>query len=378
MKSYSSKVLLALLLTMGLGCGMEQEKTADAPQGPDEALSIIFMIGDGMGIPQVSTAYYFGEETPNFSRFNHIGLQQTSDKTHRITDSAAGATAFSIGEKTYKRAIGVAEDSLPRETIMERLQKDGYQSGLISPTTITHATPASFYAHVPDRDQHEDIASQLIGSKVDFIAGGGKRYFNKRSDGQDLFKALEDENYHLDTLELSKPVLDKRNAYILEPEGIPSKIEGRGDFLGDATQLALDYFDQKDAPFFLMVEGSYIDWGGHAENAEMLVAEVLDFDRTLGVALDYIEKNPNTLLVVTADHETGGVSIGKYYEQGKDGKRREVPDRVAVNFNTDQHSGELIPVFAAGKGAEHFQGIYQNSDIHHKMIEALGQKTPAP
>src|SRR5690606_18436229 len=294
MKSHIPKILIALLLTTGLGCRMEQEKKANGPQGADRPLSIIFMIGDGMGVPHVSTAYYFGEGMPNFSRFKHIGLQQTSDKTHRITDSAAGATAFSIGEKTYKRAIGVASDSLPRETIMERLQKEGYQSGLISLTTITHATPASFYAHVTDRDLHEDIASQLIGSKVDFIAGGGKRYFNKRSDGQDLFKALEDENYHLDTLELSKPVPGKRNAYILEEEGIPSKIEGRGEFLGDATKLALEYFDQKEEPFFLMVEGSYIDWGGHANNAEMLIEEVLDFDRTLGVVLDYIEKNPNT------------------------------------------------------------------------------------
>lgn len=377
MRSHIPKMLVALLLTAGFGCGTEEKKVAEVPQAAEEPLSIIFLIGDGMGVPHVSTAYYFGDGTPNFSRFKHIGLQQTSDKTHRITDSAAGATAFSIGEKTFKRAIGVAADSLPRETIMERLQKDGYQSGLISLTTITHATPASFYAHVTDRDLHEDIASQLIGSKVDFIAGGGKRYLNKRSDGQDLFKALEDENYHVDTLELSKPVLDKRNAYILEDEGIPSKIEGRGEFLGDATKLALDYFDQKGEPFFLMVEGSYIDWGGHAENAEMLVTEVLDFDRTLGVVLDYIEKNPNTLLVVTADHETGGVSIGKYYEEDKSGRKREVPDRVAVRFNTDQHSGELIPVFAAGKGAELFQGIYQNSDIYHKMFEALGQKTAA-
>ena len=338
-------------------------------------MSIIFLIGDGMGVPHVSAAYYFGETTPNFSKFKHLGFHQSSDLSHRITDSAAGATAFSIGEKTYKRAIGVDGDSLPKETILETLQKEGYLTGLISLTTITHATPASFYAHVKDRDLHEDIASQLIGSKVDFIAGGGRKFFNRRTDGQDLFKALEGENYRLDTLELSAPALDKRNAYILHEESMPSKLQGRGDFLTDATQLALDHFDRKGQPFFLMVEGSYIDWGGHAENAEMVISEVLDFDKTLGVVLDYIEKNPNTLLVVTADHETGGMSIGKYYEQDKaTGKRTEVPEKAAIYFNTDQHTGELIPVFAAGKGAEHFQGIYQNNEIYHKMFKALDQK----
>ena len=122
----------------------------------------------------------------------------------------------------------------------------------------------------------------------------------------------------------------------------------------------------------MMVEGSYIDWGGHAKDAEMMISEVADFDKTLGVVLDYVKANPNTLLVVTADHETGGVSIGKYYEVDKNtGEQREEPNRVTVNFNTDQHSGELIPVFSAGKGAENFQGIYENNEIYHKMLKAI-------
>mgnify|MGYP002177838897 CR=1 FL=1 len=332
------------------------------------------MIGDGMGIPQVSSAYYFGEGTPNFSRFVHIGFHNSSAASHRITDSAAGATAFSTGQKTYKRAIGVSVDSIPQETILEQLQKEGYQTGLISLTSITHATPASFYAHVTDRDMHEEIAAQLVKSKVDFFAGGGKKFFNQREDRKDLFQYLVEENYHLDTLQLSNPVLGQPNAYVLAEDGIPSKIEGRGDFLKDATAMALDYFDQESKPFFLMVEGSYIDWGGHAENADMMVTEVLDFDKTLGTVLDYVKEHPNTLLVVTADHETGGVSIGKYYEVDEStGNKREVADKVAVYFNSNQHSGELIPVFADGKGAENFQGIYENNEIYHKFLQSLNQ-----
>ncbi len=371
----SIQVVLASMAVFGfLGCKSSQKEEKPTETAQEESLSIIFMIGDGMGVPQVSTAYYFGESTPNFSRFKHIGLQKTSDKVYTITDSAAGATAFSIGEKTYKRAIGVSVDSLPKETILERLQKEGYQTGLISLTSITHATPASFYAHVTDRDMHEEIASQLIDTEVDFFAGGGKKFFNQKEDGRNLFEELIAKSYHLDTLELSATVDGKKNAYVLAEDGIPSKINGRGNYLSEATAMALRYFNQKEEPFFMMVEGSYIDWGGHAKDAEMMISEVADFDKTLGVVLDYVKANPNTLLVVTADHETGGVSIGKHYELDENtGEKREVPEKVTVYFNTDQHSGELIPVFAAGKGAENFHGIYENNEIYHKMFKALNQ-----
>jgi len=370
----SYQMVIAAIAGLGLvGCGSKKEKEPEEI-APSEPLSIIFMIGDGMGVPQVSSAYYFGDSLPNFSRFKQIGFHQTSATDYTITDSAAGATAFSTGEKTYKRAIGVSSDSLPKETILEQLKEQGYQTGLISLTTITHATPASFYAHVTDRDMHEEIAAQLIDAEVDFFAGGGKKFFNQREDGKDLFAGLLSKNYHLDTLGLSKPEIGKKNAYVLADDGIPSKVEGRGDYLSEATKMALDYFDKKDAPFFMMVEGSYIDWGGHAKDAEMMISEVLDFDKTLGVVLDYVKANPNTLLVVTADHETGGVSIGKHYQTDEStGEKKEVPEKVSVYFNTDQHSGELIPVFANGEGAENFQGIYENNEIYHKIIKAINQ-----
>ncbi|MFI0430269.1 alkaline phosphatase [Mariniflexile sp. HMF6888] len=340
-----------------------------------DSISIIFMIGDGMGLPQITTAFYFGEGIPNFQKFQHIGLIKTSSTSHEVTDSAAGATAFSTGEKTYNRAIGVSKDSMPQKTILEQLQEKGYQTGLISLTSITHATPAAFYAHVKDRDMHEAIAEQFINAKIDFVAGGGRKFFNSRADGKDLFSNLLDNNYHLDTIELSKTVSNKPNAYILADDGLPAIIQGRKDFLNEATSMALDYFDEKNKPFFMMVEGSFIDWGGHAENADMLITEVADFDKTLGTVLKYVENHPNTLLVVTADHETGGVSIGKFYETNKStGEKKEIPEKVAVYFNYDQHTAELIPVFAKGKGSEIFQGIYENNMIYHKIFKALNNE----
>nr|WP_315157840.1 alkaline phosphatase [uncultured Flavobacterium sp.] len=341
----------------------------------EEPLSIIFMIGDGMGLAQVSSAFYFNDSVPNFSQFKTLGLSKTSCTSHKITDSAAGATAFSIGQKTFKRAIGLTKDTLSAETILETLSNRGYKTGLVCLTAITHATPASFYAHENDRDANDNIALHLLNEKVDFFSGGGLKFFNKRKDGRDLIQELENKNYKIHTQqEPFDP--SKKNGYLLADEGIPSKIEGRKAYLQEATQLSLDYLDAQKKPFFLMVEGSYIDWGGHDKNADLMIQEVLDFDKTIGVVLQYIKKHPNTLLVITADHETGGASLDKFYEKNPiTGKEEEVPSKVAVNFSSNQHTTILVPVFAKGKSEELFSGIYENNEIYHKMMQALNINT---
>ncbi|MCX2679452.1 alkaline phosphatase [Galbibacter sp. EGI 63066] len=369
--TYILSVLILLLMFTFEACSEKKEKPQSEEK--EEPLNIILMIGDGMGISQISTAFYFGDSIPNFEQFSSIGFVKTSSTSHTITDSAAGASAYATGEKTYNRAIGVSKDTVALPTILEDLKDEGYGTGLVSLTTITHATQAAFYAHVKDRDMHEDIAMDMANGKVDFFAGGGLKYFADRSDGKNLYQELEQKNYHMDSLKLSQPDPNKKNGYLLADESLPSKVEGRKDFLQDATRLALDYFDAKKEPFFLMVEGSYIDWAGHANDDDMMIQEVLDFDKTLGIVLDYVKKNPNTLLVVTADHETGGTSVGKHYEVAADGKKTEVPEKVAIYFNTDQHTGELIPVFAKGKGEQLFSGIYENSMIYHKLKQILKQ-----
>jgi alkaline phosphatase len=337
-----------------------------------EPLSIIYMVGDGMGVAQVSSAFYFGEGTPNFQQFPVVGLSETSSTSHKVTDSAAGATAFSTGQKTYNRAIGVSKDTLAIPTVLEQLRDKGYATGLISLTSITHATPAAYYAHVKDRDMHEEIALQTLDAKVNFFAGGGLKFFNKRKDKKNLLPLLEKMNYKIDTVNLSKPDYKRNNLYLLAQDELKNKVQGRGDFLPDATRLALDYFSHQNKPFFMMVEGSFIDWGGHAKNPEMMVKEVLDFDKTIGVVIDYVKTHPNTLLIVTADHETGGANLGKYSEVNpKDGKTVQVPGKLQVNFFTDQHTATLVPVFAMGKDAGLFAGVYANNTIYFKIVEAL-------
>lgn len=379
MKIYNSIALSALVLGSIFSCTETQK--AENPESTDEVssvqneqpLNVILMIGDGMGIAQVSTAFYFNDTISNFEQFNSIGFTKTSSSSHTITDSAAGATAMATGQQTYNRAIGVDKDSVSVPTILEQLDAKGYQTGLISLTSITHATPASFYAHVTDRDMHEDIAMDLTKGKVDFFAGGGWEYFTQREDGRNLITQMEESGYQIDTLGLNPYNAEKKNGYLLAKTSMPSVIDGRDSYLQDATTLALNYFDSKEDPFFLMVEGSYIDWGGHEKNDQMMIEETIDFDKTIGVVLDYMKKNPNTLLVVTADHETGGAAVGKYYDvDPKTAKKTEDPTKVQVYFITDQHTGELIPIFAKGKGEELFGGIYQNTQVYSKLKQALG------
>ena len=363
-KLFGSRGLIILSILSFTACNSEQS--------PDVRPNIILMIGDGMGVSQVTAASYWNPDESNFYRFNTVGLIETSSTSHKVTDSASGATAFSIGEKTYKRAIGVTSDGASKKTILEELRDEGSQTGLISLTSITHATPASFYAHVADRDMHQDIASQLVDSDIDFFAGGGWTYFKERDDNRDLFQEFENKGYELDSLALpSQLEANTKYGFLLDRESLPSKTEGRDKFLQDASAFAIEAFQKNDQPYFLMIEGSYIDWGGHAENAQMMIQEAVDFDHTIGTVMDMIADDANALIVVTADHETGGASIGKYYEEDIAGNRVEIPDTLGVYFNTDQHTASMVPVFAKGYKEKLFSGVYPNDMIYHKLRDVV-------
>jgi len=325
---------------------------------PKKVKNIIFLIGDGMGLSEVSTSLFYNENPSNFERFSVIGLSKTSSSSDVITDSAAGATALASGIKSYNGAVGVTPDTLAVETIIEQISPKGISTGVISTSAITHATPACFYAHVKSRRMEEDIAQFLVDSEVDFFAGGGLKFFNNREDGIDLLKLLEENNFEVQTKELPKTTSTKKQAILLSDKGMPTMVEGREDFLPEATQLALEYLSKNEEGFFLMVEGSQIDWGGHANDAEYLITELLDFDKTLGVALDFAKQDGETLVIVTADHETGGFTLGS--DDGDYNKIKPV-------FSTDGHSATMVPVFAEGPGSEKFGGIYENTSIYDKI-----------
>jgi alkaline phosphatase len=350
-----------LLCLFSLSCNRSvQQLTSQQPK----AKNIILLIGDGMGLAQVSSAYYFSDGKPNFSRFKCIGLHQNTPIGELITDSASGATAFSIGYKSYNAAIGVDKDTVARETILEWASKHGKSTGLAVTCSITHATPGSFYAHVAHREMHEDIAADFVRSPVDFAAGGGYQFFAKRKDGRNLLDSLSAKGIAVDTTRLgTSQVPGHRYAYLVAPDSLHSIWGGRGDFLPKATQTALDFLSKDKDGFFLMVEGSQIDWGGHNNNAQYLINEVKDFDQVIGLALDFAEKDGNTLVVVTADHETGGFALSAPVIFGRGDYHH-----ISPTFSTPGHTASLIPVFAYGPGAEQFMGIYQNNDIFWKMM----------
>jgi len=341
--------------------------TTNAQSSPEKPLNIILLIGDGMGLSEVTTGFYYGEQASVFTRFRNIGLQQTSSAKEKVTDSAASGTAIATGTKTYNGAIGVDTTLTPHQNIAELTASKGWSTGVIATSTITHATPASFYAHVFNRGMEEQIAAQLLDSEIDFFAGGGLARFIARADSVNLLPLAAEKGFLVDTAKLATAgtlKADQKYGCLLAMGGMLPMTEGRGDFLPDATALAISHLSQNSAGFFLLVEGSQIDWAGHANSTEYLVGEMLDFEKTITAALDFADKDGNTLVVVTADHETGGFALGP--GSNAEGAYSNYKDIEPV-FATTGHTATLIPVFAYGPGAEQFQGIYQNTEIFHKM-----------
>ncbi|MEM6345587.1 MAG: alkaline phosphatase [Bacteroidota bacterium] len=331
--------------------------------------NVILMIGDGMGISQITAGLFSNRNKLNLERCETVGLIKTYSSDNLVTDSAAGATAFATGKKTYNGAIGVGPLKRPLPTILELAEQDGMATGLVATSEITHATPASFIAHQPSRIQHQDIAVDFLQTEVDLFIGGGRNYFKERTDNRDLTYELKGLQYRV--LDLNTPfdqikLEDYENlAYFTADDAPTRKLKGR-DYLPAAGDYAARTLRQRSEEngFFLMIEGSQIDWGGHANNADYIISEVLDFDETVGKILDFAQRDGETLVIITADHETGGFAINKGSKMAA--------GELKTGFTTGGHTAALVPVFAFGPGAEAFSGIYENTAIFDKMKAALG------
>ncbi len=360
-------IVLAIIVTgiFTVESAMAQADTGKTPK------NVILMIGDGMGVSQLSSAYYFQEDTtkykePSFSRFSYIGLAKTSSGSEAVTQSPAAATALATGHKTYNYAVGVDLDTVPRENIVELLSKKGYMTGVIATSPITDATPAGFYAHQPERYMQREIAIDLLKSDVDFFAGGGFNTFLDTT-GRDLFKEFGVKVDVAKLKKIRKPEPGDRYGFLLAGDRMPAMLEGRKNFLAKATDIAVDFLSTGEAGFFLMVEGSQIDWAGHGNNTKYMITEVNDFEKTVGEVLDFADKDGETLVIVTADHETGGYTLGAAGENGY-GADYSI---ITPTFASTNHSAALVPVLAYGPGAENFIGIYENTEIFHKLVSLL-------
>lgn len=329
--------------------------------------NIILMIGDGMGLSQITAGMYINGNQLHLEKFPIIGLHKSYSSSDLVTDSAAGATAFACGVKTYNGAIAVDPDTNTVGTILEEAEENGLSTGLVATSRITHATPASFIAHVKSRKMYEEIADFFTKTEIDFFVGGGKKFFDRRADERNIIKELEEKGYIVSSyLEQNFPTVKPnpaQNYAYFTSDNDPLPFSQGRKYLKSASRMAAKFLDKHDENgFFLMIEGSQIDWGGHANNSEYIISEMIDFDNAIGSILDFAERDGETLVIVTADHETGGYAINP-------GSRM---DSIAGAFTSGYHTAALIPVFAYGPGSNLFGGIYENTSIYDKMRKAFG------
>lgn len=320
--------------------------------------NIILMIGDGMGLSQITAASIANGKLLTIETIKNVGLVKTHS-TKLITDSAASATAIATGKKTYNGAIamGVNQDTL--KTILEYVKDGGWKTGIVTTATATHATPAAFYGHQPKRSKvNRKIAAQFMNQNIEVLMGGGWTYFKDGLDGRDLIKEAQDKGYFVtNKIDTNDKYIPQKMLCLISPK-LPPKRKERNGFLPQATHKSIQILNKYNQNFFLVIEGGQIDWGGHENKTDYIIDEILDFDAAVKQALDFARKDKNTLVIVTADHETGGFSVN----QGS------IKDKtVKGKFTTDYHTATMVPIFAYGPGASLFRGVMDNSDIFYKL-----------
>ena len=357
-------VSVLLMIPLFFSC----EKKGNVIEEP-KAVNVIYMIGDGMALPQVFATMLATGEDLAFCQFPYIGVVDTRSASNDITDSAAGGTALACDKKTKNGMVGMDVDTLAMESILDVLADQGKSTGIVVTCYSGHATPADFYAKVPKRSMYEDIAIQMAESdKLNVMIAGGRKHFNQRKDSLDLLTRMENELgwkvydtlADIDTTCMKYAVLANR--------GHMPKYEERGDFLPEGVKTALKTLEQDEDGFFLMVEGSQIDFACHAGDSAWMVDETVDFSNAVQVALDYAKTHDNTLVVVTADHETGGLTMidpqGHY-------------SNVSLNYSTRSHTCLPVMIYAYGPGAELFTGWMQNNEVKAKILKACGIENTA-
>ena len=393
MKNLSILILFVCLLTASAGCsdnagdgydtGLKTETlevtTSTLSKGERLKLvedrhinKVIFMIGDGTGIAQLYSGqlHEVGPEgRMHVQRFPITGLIKTFAADNLITDSAAGATAYSCGIKTNNGVIAQDTNGNDCVTLLEFAQQKGMATGIVSTSGITHATPASFVSHIDSRSKYSQIAEQMVNTQVDVMLGGGYEYFipmdssgSSREDNLNLIPDLEQHGY---TVVFTKDDMvsteSDKLVGLFSEGGMPS--ENRVPTLSEMSAKALEILDENEEGFFLMIEGSQIDWGGHGNDTPYVLREVQDFDAAVGTVLEYAENNPGTLVIVTADHETGGMTFNGANSEG---------NLMDIAWTTSGHTGTPIPLMAYGPYAVEFSGWWDNTEVGRKVADLLG------
>lgn len=391
-RQFAQLSIVSALIASSLGAG-QVASASGSGEGPGQQAAmygdtshpknVIFLVGDGMG-PAYNTAYRYFADNPDTKEVENtafddylVGTQQTysDDDKENITDSAAAGTAFSSGHKTYNGAIGVDKEGHDLESVLERAKKLGKSTGLVSTAEVTDATPAVYAANVDDRDKKDEIAHQFYDQrinnqhKVDVILGGGAKYFGKENGNiTDQFKK---DGYGVVTnrqqLENAK---EDRLLGLFADKNMPLAIDADEEQpeLLDLQNAALERLSKNDKGFFLMVEGASIDKQGHANDVTGVMSEMEGFEKAFANAIDYAKSHPDTLVVATADHSTGGLSMG----QGS-----------AYEWNPDpiknmKHSGKwMTDQIADGQDVKKTMQAGYGFDLSEKEMKAIQQEADA-
>lgn len=360
----------ALFLSAVLLCLSGCETYASRPEGETPPKNIIILIGDGMGAGHVTAAKTVSG-TINMERFVIAGLVTTHPHGEYVTDSAAGGTAMATGFKTYNGAISVDPEGEVLKTVLEYAEEKEMSTGLVATSSITHATPAVFASHVDDRGKYGEIAEQMTGSGADVLFGGGLAWFipsseegSRRTDGTDLTAELETRMTVARSVEEFRLLSTDGPAAAFIALEHPGGFAERGVALSELTEKAIGILSSDPDGFFLMVEGSQIDWSAHDRDCPGIIGEMLDFDGAVGTALDFASDG-ETLVIVTADHETGGFAVHNGSVEGN--------TVTGCAFTTGSHTGNMVPIFAYGPGAGALGGIHDNTEIGRIMIEYVSR-----
>jgi len=362
--AYKFTLLICLFLAAAACETVKKTETKSYPLiHNSDVKNIIFLIGDGMGISQIASARVkaFGaDKRLNMEKMPITGLVETHSYNNLVTDSAAAATAMATGYKTNNGMVSVNPNGENLLTIFEAVKKVGYSTGLAVTSTVTHATPACFAAHVLSRNREGEIAPQLIENKVNVILGGGRKFFIPRSvtksarkDSRDLIAEAKNNGYLFVKNKYELKLANKNYIIGLFELG-PLTTKPPEPTLAEMTSKAIDILKKNDKGFFLIVEGSQIDWACHANNASDSIKQTLLFDEAVKVSLDFAAKERHTLVVVTADHETGGMAISGGTTDGK---------KIKIKWISKNHTAAPVPLYAFGPGAENFTGLHDNTEI---------------
>lgn len=333
-----------------------------APKGK-KVKNVILMIGDGMSLMHVYTAWAANRGKLWLENAQATGLSKTWAVKKLVTDSGSGGTSLATGVKTVYHAVGVDPEGKPLTSLVDVAKELGKDAGMAVTCRLWDATPCDFCCHNIDRDKEEELVGDYPTSGVDFVFGGGAQKFTNRKDGRDIFKELQKKGYHVSRTLDDFFAYDKNSRIFAVPYDKDTPLpDERGNLLARASMKGISLMNQNKNGFFMMIEGSQLDDYGHFNQLDMLMKETLDFDKTIGEVMKWAAKDGETLVVVTADHETGGLTL-------VNGNKDE--GRVECCFSTKDHSGAMVPVYAFGPGAENFTGIFENTDVFKKIKKLM-------